>query len=127
MLSLKSSTDKELLFTKYPSLFKPTESLTPLTTICANCAVVKPVLSVPNLKMPSLYPVIFNVQGVLMETVVGSIRKVDWSSMQVNFSILFPTGVSSRRRRSAQSSYLMTSCPMSPLNGVIDDRGKTRV
>ena len=38
-------------------------------------------------------PVIFNIQGVLMETVVGSIRKVDWSSMQVNFSILFPTGV----------------------------------
>ena len=28
-----------------------------------------------------------------METKVGSIRKVDWSSMQVNFMILFPTGV----------------------------------
>tara|TARA_R110002124_G_scaffold183048_1_gene350428 strand:- start:1664 stop:4195 length:2532 start_codon:yes stop_codon:yes gene_type:complete len=37
--------------------------------------------------------VIFNIQGVLMETKVGSIRKVDWSSMQVNFMILFPTGV----------------------------------
>ncbi|TXD49471.1 ABC transporter permease [Polaribacter sp. IC073] len=37
--------------------------------------------------------VVFNVQGVLMETIVGSIRKVDWSSMKVNFSILFPTGV----------------------------------
>lgn len=35
----------------------------------------------------------FNVQGLLMETVVGSIRKVDWGSMQINFSILFPTGV----------------------------------
>jgi len=37
--------------------------------------------------------VVFNIQGVLMETKVGSIRKVDWSSMQVNFMILFPTGV----------------------------------
>ncbi|WP_394801763.1 MULTISPECIES: ABC transporter permease [Tenacibaculum] len=37
--------------------------------------------------------VVFNIQGVLMETTIGSIRKVDWSSMQVNFMILFPTGV----------------------------------
>lgn len=37
--------------------------------------------------------VVFNIQGVLMETTVGSIRKVDWTSMQVNFLILFPTGV----------------------------------
>ncbi len=37
--------------------------------------------------------VVFNVQGVLMETVIGSIRRVDWGSMQVNFSILFPKGV----------------------------------
>jgi putative ABC transport system permease protein len=28
-----------------------------------------------------------------METVIGSIRKVDWGSMQVNFSILFPKGI----------------------------------
>jgi putative ABC transport system permease protein len=37
--------------------------------------------------------VVFNVQGVLMETFVGSIRKVDWTSLQINFLILFPTGV----------------------------------
>jgi len=37
--------------------------------------------------------VTLNVQGVLMETVVGSIRKVDWANMQINFSILFPSGV----------------------------------
>ena len=37
--------------------------------------------------------VVFNIQGVLMETTVGSIRKVDWTSMQVNFMILFPEGV----------------------------------
>ena len=35
----------------------------------------------------------FNVQGVLLKTVVGSIRTVDWSRMQLNFSIVFPTGV----------------------------------
>lgn len=44
-----------------------------------------------NLKVGD--PLVFNVQGVLMETVIGSIRKVDWGSMQVNFSILFPTGI----------------------------------
>ena len=38
-------------------------------------------------------PIVFNIQGVLMETIVGSIRKVDWTSMKVNFMILFPTGV----------------------------------
>ena len=37
--------------------------------------------------------IIFNVQGVLMETSVGSIRKVDWARMQMNFTIVFPTGV----------------------------------
>jgi len=37
--------------------------------------------------------IVFNIQGVLMKTYVGSIRKVDWSSLQVNFTILFPTGI----------------------------------
>lgn len=36
---------------------------------------------------------IFNVQGVLMETFVANIRTVDWARMQINFSILFPSGV----------------------------------
>ncbi|WP_445386690.1 ABC transporter permease [Robiginitalea sp. IMCC44478] len=36
---------------------------------------------------------LFNVQGVQMETVVGSIREVDWGRLQLNFSIVFPTGV----------------------------------
>ena len=35
----------------------------------------------------------FNVQGVLLNTEVASIRQVDWSRMQLNFSIVFPTGV----------------------------------
>jgi putative ABC transport system permease protein len=37
--------------------------------------------------------IVFNVQGVLMETKVGSIRKVDWGQLQLNFSIVFPKGV----------------------------------
>lgn len=36
---------------------------------------------------------VFNVQGVLMETTVGSIRTVDWGRMQLNFSVVFPEGV----------------------------------
>lgn len=35
----------------------------------------------------------FNIQGMPMTTVVGSIRKVDWGRLQVNFSLLFPSGV----------------------------------
>jgi putative ABC transport system permease protein len=38
-------------------------------------------------------PIVFNVQGVLMETTIGSIRKVDWGRVQLNFTILFPKGV----------------------------------
>lgn len=49
--------------------------------------------------------VIFNVQGVLMETYVGSIRRVDWGSMQVNFSIVFPKGI----LESAPQFNVMTS------------------
>ncbi len=35
----------------------------------------------------------FNVQGALVETVVGSIRKVDFRRVQTNFFIVFPKGV----------------------------------
>src|SRR5690606_6830376 len=34
----------------------------------------------------------FNVQGRIMDTEVQSIRRVDWSRMQPNFSIVFPKG-----------------------------------
>lgn len=37
--------------------------------------------------------IVFNVQGVLMETAVKSIRKVDWTNLQPNFTIVFPKGV----------------------------------
>uniref|UniRef100_UPI003D7FAE9C ABC transporter permease n=1 Tax=Pedobacter sp. TaxID=1411316 RepID=UPI003D7FAE9C len=35
----------------------------------------------------------FNVQGVLIPTVVGSLRSVNWTRMQTNFRVVFPTGV----------------------------------
>lgn len=38
-------------------------------------------------------PIVFNVQGVLTETVVKSIRKIDWTNLQPNFTVLFPAGV----------------------------------
>jgi putative ABC transport system permease protein len=36
---------------------------------------------------------IFNVQGAVIATVVGSLRKVDWNRIQTNFLVVFPTGV----------------------------------
>ena len=51
---------------------------------------------------------IFNVQGVLMETTIGSIRKVDWGRMQLNFSVVFPLGV---LENAPQFSVLTTYVP----------------
>ena len=50
----------------------------------------------------------FNVQGVLMETIVGSIRKVDWARMQMNFSVVFPKGI---LENAPQFSVLTTNVP----------------
>ncbi len=50
----------------------------------------------------------FNVQGVLLKTVVGSIRTVDWAQMQMNFTILFPKGV---LEKAPQFRVLTTSVP----------------
>lgn len=52
--------------------------------------------------------IVFNVQGVLMETVVKSIRKVDWASLQPNFSIVFPSGV---LENAPQFNVLTTNAP----------------
>jgi putative ABC transport system permease protein len=50
----------------------------------------------------------FNVQGMLMETVVASIRQVDWGRMQVNFSVVFPKGV---LEKAPQFHVLSTNAP----------------
>ena len=36
---------------------------------------------------------VFNVQGSVISTVVGSLRQVDWGRVQTNFLVVFPTGV----------------------------------
>lgn len=35
----------------------------------------------------------FNVQGAIMQTVVGSLREVNWGRIQTNFLVVFPRGV----------------------------------
>jgi putative ABC transport system permease protein len=50
----------------------------------------------------------FNVQGVIMNTVVASIRTVDWGRMQLNFSVVFPSGV---LEEAPQFSVLTTKVP----------------
>ncbi|WP_106147718.1 ABC transporter permease [Flagellimonas meridianipacifica] len=51
---------------------------------------------------------VFNVQGVLMETQVAHLREVDWARMQINFSILFPSGV---LEKAPQFHVLTTKAP----------------
>ena len=36
---------------------------------------------------------LFNVQGAPIQTIVGSLRKVDWNRIQSNFLVLFPKGI----------------------------------
>lgn len=50
----------------------------------------------------------FNVQGVIMNTVVASIRTVDWGRMQLNFSIVFPLGI---LEEAPQFTVLTTNVP----------------
>jgi putative ABC transport system permease protein len=51
---------------------------------------------------------VFNVQGVLMETKVASLRTVDWQRMQLNFSVVFPTGI---LEKAPQFSVMTTNAP----------------
>lgn len=52
--------------------------------------------------------IVFNVQGMLIPTVVGSLREVNWSRMQTNFRVVFPTGV---LESAPQFHVLMTKVP----------------
>jgi putative ABC transport system permease protein len=36
---------------------------------------------------------VFNVQGSMIPTIVGSLREVDWNRIQTNFLVVFPSGV----------------------------------
>jgi len=52
--------------------------------------------------------ILFNVQGMLIPAVVGSLREVNWSRMQTNFRVVFPTGV---LESAPQFHVLMTKVP----------------
>ncbi len=51
---------------------------------------------------------LFNVQGVRIPTVVGSLREVDWNRVQTNFRLIFPMGVIDN---APQFHVLMTRVP----------------
>lgn len=38
-------------------------------------------------------PISFNVQGAIIHGYIGSIRKIDWQRVQMNFMVVFPSGV----------------------------------
>ncbi|MEQ8581798.1 MAG: FtsX-like permease family protein [Marinoscillum sp.] len=46
-----------------------------------------------NLELKIGDEMVFNVQGALLKTYVGSFREVDWRRVQTNFLVLFPVGV----------------------------------
>jgi putative ABC transport system permease protein len=51
---------------------------------------------------------IFNVQGTIMKTYVGSIRKIEFNNMSTRFFIVFPTGV---LEEAPQFSVVVTKTP----------------
>jgi putative ABC transport system permease protein len=51
---------------------------------------------------------LFNVQGSVIPTIVGSFRKVDWNRIQTNFLVVFPTGV---LEEAPQFHVLLTRIP----------------
>lgn len=52
--------------------------------------------------------IVFNVQGMMIPTVVGSLREVNWSRMQTNFRVVFPAGI---LEQAPQFHVLMTRVP----------------
>lgn len=46
-----------------------------------------------NLELKLGDEMLFNVQGALLKTYVGSFREIDWNRVQTNFLVLFPKGV----------------------------------
>lgn len=51
---------------------------------------------------------VFNVQGAVVSTIVGSLREVNWNRIQTNFLVVFPTGV---LEEAPQFHVLMTRIP----------------
>ncbi|WP_443946133.1 ABC transporter permease [Pedobacter sp. AW1-32] len=57
--------------------------------------------------------ILFNVQGMLIPTVVGSLREVNWTTLQTNFRVVFPAGV---LEEAPQFHVLMTRTPSSEVS-----------
>lgn len=51
---------------------------------------------------------VFNVQGTMLSTIVGSTRAVDWNRVQTNFLVVFPAGV---LEKAPQFHVMMTQVP----------------
>ncbi|WP_461053250.1 ABC transporter permease [Spirosoma arcticum] len=58
----------------------------------------------------------FNVQGAPVPTIVGGTREVDWSRVQTNFLIVFPSGV---LEQAPQFHVLMTRVPDNKTSAVL--------
>ncbi|MHA4846575.1 ABC transporter permease [Flavitalea antarctica] len=56
---------------------------------------------------------LFNVQGALIPTVIGSIREVDWNRVQTNFRVIFPSGV---LEKAPQFHVLITRIPSAEMS-----------
>ncbi|RZL38208.1 MAG: FtsX-like permease family protein [Pedobacter sp.] len=57
--------------------------------------------------------IVFNVQGMLIPTIVGSLREVNWGRLQTNFRVVFPSGV---LEDAPQFHVLMTRVPSSQVS-----------
>lgn len=53
----------------------------------------------------------FNVQGMRLQTLVGSLRKVEWNRVQTNFFVVFPVGV---LEKAPQFHVFVTRVPDAP-------------
>lgn len=51
---------------------------------------------------------LFNVQGAMISTIIGSFREVDWNRIQTNFLVVFPAGV---LENAPQFHVLLTRVP----------------
>ncbi|MEO7215380.1 FtsX-like permease family protein [Mucilaginibacter sp.] len=56
---------------------------------------------------------VFNVQGIMMNAYVSSIRKVNWNKIQTNFQVVFPAGV---LEDAPQFHVLLTHVPSQPVS-----------
>ncbi len=59
--------------------------------------------------------IVFNVQGMLLPTIIGSFREVDWRRVQTNFRVIFPPGI---LETAPQFHVLVTRVPSNDTSAV---------